>query len=126
MEWPEHLVDKGCKGWAKLLADQKHKETQKVIRRIEGLNDWRSQLFKKRGVFVDVEEGEPGDDYDRIIILHEDRRLRFHHMNIEAAEIFVPDARFKLYREHTNRAPLARLLVVYEGKHKVGVFASDA
>ena len=122
LEWPKHLVDMECLSWARLLAEQEHKKAKQVNKNTKG--DWRKQLFKKGGRFIDVEESEPRDAKDTIIVYHDDEYIRYHYTNIEATEACVPDAHFKLYEGPKNNGmhPRGRALVIYEGKHRVGAF----
>lgn len=125
MEWPRQLVDTECKAWARLIADQDHKKAKVTAGSLLAHPDWRSRVFRERGTFVDIQEGEPGGDTpaDMIVVLH-NKLICFHYANFDAVELCIPGAKLKLYQisKRIMADPVGKVLAVYDGRYRVGAF----
>jgi hypothetical protein len=125
MEWPKELVDMKCSRFVKLFDNRKHKlATHTSQKLLDG--HWTTVLFDEAGKYVKVQEEDP-DDEGRFIMRHRKELIPYSWVNFEATEMFLPDATYLLYKQPKNQdlAEIMRMLVIYEGDERVGVFAND-
>jgi len=135
MEWPKHLVDMGCPRLEKLFSNCKHptaaKGAEKLIK-----EHWKERLFHKSGKYANVEECEPVvegyEERDDVILIRCRKEIvPYSWVNFEAAELFVPDADYQLYRQpkEQNMDKIVRLLAIFDNDDRmgqlVGVFTNN-
>lgn len=127
MEWPKDLVDMKCSRFNKLFANRKHKLAQNVSQKLLD-GHWLDVLFDEAGKYVKVVEEDPGEDEEgKIVMRYRKDIIHYSWVNFEATELFVPDASYLLYRQPKSQdiADILKMLVIYEGDRRVGVFAND-
>ena len=126
MEWPKELVDIGCSKLAQLFDNQNHKLAS--LKHIPG-KYWTEAMFDDTGKYENVKEAEPEGALqdDKVFVRHRKEHIQYDWVNFEATEMVLPDAEYMLYKQPERQGihHTLRILVVYDGKRKVGAFTND-
>lgn len=126
LEWPKGLVHLSEKCLNRLFSKSKHKlakpQSDNLLK-----NEWRDLVFAGSGKFRSVSEAEPNEEWEsgKFYFWQQRELLQYNWTNIEATEMFIPDAEYKVYRRPDDECGVLRTLAVYNGDRLVGAFTND-